>query len=337
MPRVVLTDSDRFPFRSADLQRLSSAGVDVSEVPGHDARDIAAAAKGCHAVFVFSGKFDAALLKQLVGCRVIARCGVGYDNIDIAAAHALGMTVTYVPDYGAEDVADHAIALVLSCARRLSYCDRAVHDGLWPSFADLGPMRRIAGRTLGLIGYGQIARHVAARARALKMEVLAHDPLVDQDAGVLLGVSLVSLTEVLGASHFVSVHVPLRPATRHLIDATAIAKMRPDSYLINTSRGAVVDEDALVAALDAGQISGAALDVLEQEPPPAESPILRQPNVLVTPHSAAFTQEAFGDLCRTAITDVLLVLRGSPPRFPVPELAAWSRAGPRPDGRGALA
>jgi D-3-phosphoglycerate dehydrogenase / 2-oxoglutarate reductase len=326
MTRAVLTDSDRFPFAQADLELLSSAGVDVIEVPGHDADDIAAAAIGCDAVFVYSAKFDAALLKQLAGCRVVARCGAGYDNIDVAAAHALGMTVTYVPDYGADAVAEHTIALLFACARRLCYSDRAVRNGRWLSFADLGPMWRIAGRTLGLIGYGRIARQVAAMARAMRMEVVACDPLVEQDAGAQLNVRLVSLAEVLGSSHFVSVHVPLGPATRHLIDTAALAKMRPDSYLINTSRGGVIDQDALVRALDAKQISGAALDVLEQEPPPPDAAILDLPNVLITPHSAAFTQEALGDLWRTAITDVLLVLRGEAPHFPVPELAADGRS-----------
>ncbi len=321
MSRVVLTDSDRFPFGAADLEVLSGAGLIVDEVPGHDPDAIAAAAAGAAGVFVYSGRFDAALIGRLTGCRVLARCGVGYDNIDVEAARARGITVTYVPGYGAEDVAEHAIALLLACARRLAASDRAVQSGGWPSFAELGPMRRLAGRTLGLVGFGRIAREVAARARGLRMEVIAHDPYVGPAAGEPFGVSMLPLAQVLAAADYVSIHVPLGPATRHLIDAAALAMMRPDACLINTSRGAVVDQEALVRALDAGRLGGAALDVLEQEPAPAGAAILTHPNVLITPHTAAYTQEAFDELRRTAITDVLLVLDGKQPRFPVPDPA----------------
>ena len=318
MTRVVLTDSDRFPFGPAELEMLSGAGVALDEVAGHDPDAIAAAA-GAEAFFIYSAKFDAALIGRLDGCRVLARCGVGYDNIDVAAARARGIVVTYVPAYGAQDVAEHAIALMLASARRLAASDRAVQSGGWPSFAGLGPMRRLAGRTLGLVGYGRIAREVAARARGLRMQVIAHDPHVDPTAGEPLEVRLMPLAQMLAASDYVSVHVPLGPATRHVIDDAALSAMKPDAYLINTSRGAVVDQDALVRALDAGRIGGAALDVLEQEPVPAGAAILGHPNVLITPHSAAYTQEAFDELRRTALTDVLLILRGEQPRFPVPD------------------
>ncbi len=319
MPRVVLTDSDRFPFESADLQALSDAGAALDEVAGHDPEAIAAVASDADAIFVYSGKFDAALIGRLTRCRVLARCGAGYDNIDVAAARACGIVVTYGPEYGAEDVAEHAIALLLACARRLAASDRAVQSGGWPSFAELGPMRRLAGRTLGLVGYGRIAREVASRARGLRMQVIATDPHVGPAAGEPLGVRLTCLTDMLANADFVSVHVPLGPATRHLIDDAALSAMRPGSYLINTSRGAVVDQDALICALDAGKLGRAALDVLDKEPPPGRA-ILSRPNVLITPHSAAFTQEAFDELRRTALTDVLLVLRGAEPRFMVPDV-----------------
>jgi D-3-phosphoglycerate dehydrogenase / 2-oxoglutarate reductase len=337
MTRVVLTDSDRFPFGPADLEMLAGAGIGLDEVPGHDPDAIAAAAAGADAVFVYSGRFDAALIGRLEGCRVLARCGVGYDNIDVAAAQARGIAVTYVPSYGAQDVAEHAIALMLACARRLAASDRAVQSGGWPSFAGLGPMRRLAGRTLGLVGYGRIAREVAARARGLRLHVIAHDPNVDPTAGAALDVRLMPLQDMLAAADFVSLHVPLGPATRHLIDDVALSAMRPDAYLINTSRGAVVDQDALVRALDAGRIGGAALDVLEREPAPAGAAILGRLNVMIPPHSAAYTQEAFDDLRRTALTDVLLILGGGQPRFPVPGPGtdAAEASGPGADGAAA--
>ncbi len=295
MPRVLLTDSDRFPFGPGDLQLLDEAGI-----------------------FVYHARFDGSMLDGLRTCRVLARCGVGYDNIDVAAARARGIEVTYVPEYGIDDVAEHALALLLACARRIAASDRAVQRGSWPSFAELGPMHRLAGRTLGLVGFGRIARWLAIRARGLQMQVLASDPNVSPLVAETLGVRLCSLAEVLGEAQYLSVHVPLVDGTRHLINEKALGQMRPDCYPINTSRGAVVDQSALVAALDAGRIAGAALDVLDHEPPALDEPILACGNVLITPHSAAFTQEAFDELRRTALLDVLHVLRGERPRFPVP-------------------
>lgn len=171
-------------------------------------------ASDADAIFVYSAKFDAALIGRLTRCRVLARCGAGYDNIDVTAARARGIIVTYVPEYDAEDVAEHAIALLLACARRLAASDKAVQSGGWPTFAELGPMRRLAGRTLGLVGYGRIAREVASRAHGLRMQVIAADPHVGQAAGEPLGVRLTCLTDLLATADFVSVHVPLGPATR---------------------------------------------------------------------------------------------------------------------------
>lgn len=322
--RALLTDSDRFPFSPDDLRLLRDAGVTLDEMPGHDRDAVARAGAGAAGIFVYHARFDASLLGRLSACQVLARCGSGYDNIDVTAARARGIQVTYVPEYGATDVAEHALALLLACARRIAASDRAVQRGGWPSFAELGPMRRLSGSTLGLIGFGRIARALAARARGLQMQVMASDPHVGARDAAPLGVRLCPLDEVLGNAQYLSVHVPLTEGTRHLIGAAALGRMRPDCYLINTSRGEVIDSRALVAALDAGQIAGAALDVLDREPPEPGSPILHRDNVLITPHSAAFTQEALDDVRRTALQDVLRVLAGEPPLFPVPDLAADS-------------
>jgi D-3-phosphoglycerate dehydrogenase / 2-oxoglutarate reductase len=318
MTRVLLTDSDRFPFGPDETRLLEEAGVVLDELPGHDPDAVVRAGAGAAGIFVYHARFDAGLLDRLSACRVLARCGAGYDNIDVTAARARGIEVTYVPEYGTDDVAEHALALLLACARRIAACDRSVQRGGWPSFGELGPMRRLAGRTLGLIGFGRIARALAVRARGLQMHVVATDPYVSvQD-----GIRLCSLDEVLGQAHYLSVHVPLTQDTTHLIGPEALRRMRPDCYLINTSRGEVIDQQALVAALDAGQIAGAALDVLDREPPGPGSPLLHRDNVLITPHSAAFTQEALDDVRRTALRDVLRVLSGEPPLFPAPDLAA---------------
>jgi phosphoglycerate dehydrogenase-like enzyme len=322
--RVLLTDSDRFPFGPGEVSLLRDAGVALDELPGHDRDAVARAGAGADGIFVYHASFDARLLGRLGACRVLARCGAGYDNIDVAAARARGVQVTYVPEYGTDDVAEHALALLLACARRLAASDRAVQAGGWPSFGELGPMRRLGGSTLGLIGFGRIARALAARAIGLGMQVVASDPYVSARVAEPAGVRLCSMDEVLEQAQYLSVHVPLTQDTRHLIGAAALGQMRSDCYLINTSRGQVVDQQALVDALDAGQIAGAALDVLDREPPAPGSAILHRANVLITPHSAALTEEALGEVRRTALADVLRVLSGEPPLFPVPGLAAGS-------------
>lgn len=320
MRRVLLTDSDRFPFEPAELGALIDAGARLDTVAGHDPDHIAAAATSAVAVFVYSGRFDRTLISRLPECRLLARCGVGYDNIDVAAARERGIAVSYVPAYGADDVAEQAIALLLACARRLCQSDRGVQAGTWPSYADLGPMRRLRGQTLGLLGFGRIAREVATRAHGLKLRVIAHDPFVEHAAGRALGAELVALDRLLTESDFVSVHLPLTSRTHHLVGRDAFELMQPHAYLINTSRGAVVDQAALVAALDAQAIAGAGLDVLEREPPAPGDGLLGRPDVLITPHSAAYTEEALGDVRRTALADVIRILRGQQPVHLVPEL-----------------
>lgn len=321
MTRVLLTDSDRFPFAPGEVDELTQVGGVLDLLPGHDPEDIAAAGRSAAGVLVYSGRFDAVLLARLRQCRILARCGVGYDNIDVRAAAEHGIAVTYVPAYGAEDVAEHAIALLFACARRLGRCDRSVQAGRWPSYGELGQMSRLSGRTLGLLGFGRIAREVASRASGLRLRVIAHDPFVDPGESRGGGAELVPTRRLFAESDFLSVHLPLTPDTRHLVGHEAFALMRPTAYLINTSRGAVVDQAALVAALDAGLIAGAGLDVLDREPPEAADPLLRHPDVIITPHSAAYTEEALGEVRRTALADVVRVLRGQRPVYPVPELA----------------
>ena len=279
------------------------------------------AATSAAAVFVYSGQFDQALIARLGQCRILARCGVGYDNIDVGAARKRGVAVTYVPAYGADDVAEQTIAILLACARRLGQSDRSVQAGEWPSYAELGRMRRLRGRTLGLLGFGRIARQVADRANGLKMRVIAHDPFVDPATGSALATELVPLETLLIQSDFLSVHLPLTAQTRHLVSTEAFALMQSDAFLINTSRGAIVDQAALAAALDARAIGGAGLDVLDREPPVPGDPLLGRPDVIITPHSAAYTEEALGDVRRTALADVVRVLRGQEPVHLVPELA----------------
>lgn len=316
--QALLSDAERFPFSTDDLRILSDDGIELVEISGHDPASVVAAARNVDALFVYSLKIDKGFVEQLDNCKVIARCGTGYDNIDVSAARANGIEVTYVPEYGAEDVAEHTIALLFASARRLAASDRAVQGGAWPSYLELGPMRRISGANLGLIGLGRIARQVAIRAGALGLNILAYDPFVDPDEAKEHNISLRSFEDVLGHCDYVSIHLPLTPDTKHLIDEAALSHMRPYTWLINTSRGAIVDQEALLRALDSEMIAGAALDVLEREPPTIDDALLGRANVVITPHTAAYTDEALSEVRRVALLDVVRVLNGQPALHPVP-------------------
>lgn len=310
MPTVLLTDAERFPFDRDDRAALREAGVELRELAGHEPDDVLAAADGVDAIFVYYARFPREVVGRLNGVRVLARCGAGYDNIDVAAAREAGIEVVYVPDYGMDDVADHALALLLACARRIAQSDRAVRDGAWPGYADLGPMRRLRGRTLGVYGYGRIGRNLADKGRALGLRVLAHDPFVPE-AGT-------DRETLFRESDLLSVHVPLTEETRHAVGRAELALMKPGAILVNTARGPVVDTAALAEALLDGRLAGAGLDVFEEAPLPDDHPLRRCETAVLTPHSAAYTEEALAEVRKRPLADVLRVLRGEPPTNPVP-------------------
>ncbi|HST41205.1 MAG TPA: NAD(P)-dependent oxidoreductase [Conexibacter sp.] len=317
--QLLLTDADRFPFAAPERAAAAAAGADLLSLDGHDPARIAAVGRGAAAIFVYHATIDAELLDQLPQLRVVARCGSGYDKVDVEAAHARGVEVVYVPDYGTEDVADHTLALLLACARRVPQSDRALRAGQWLPYAGLGPMQRLRGGTFGLLGFGRIARAAAKRAHAFGMELLVHDPGVDDvllaQAGAVRARDLADLLERVDA---LSIHLPLTPATHRLIGAPELAAMKPGALLVNTSRGEIVDEDALAAALAGGHLGGAGLDVFEVEPLPQDSPLIGLESAVVTPHSAAFSEQALAELRSRALDDALRVLAGEQPRNPVP-------------------
>jgi len=226
-------------------------------------------------------------LPELPRCRALVRSGSGLDDLPVAEARALGWQVLNTPEAIAEAVAEHAVAMLLALVRQLANHDRAVRRGEWDSSPGWARWQA-TGRTLGLVGFGLIAREVARMVAGFRMRVLACDPHVDPEAMRRLGVEGVSLDDLLARSDFVSVHCPLTPATRHLLGAAAFAALKPGALLVNTSRGGVIDEAALLVALTDGTVGGAALDVLEQEPPAAEHPLLALDTVLCSPHIAAF-------------------------------------------------
>jgi D-3-phosphoglycerate dehydrogenase len=230
-------------------------------------------------------------IKGLDSCRVISVRGGGFNNIDIDAATRRGIVLTYVPGYCVEEVSDHALTLILALSRRIPECQEMTRKGLWKA-AELGPIRRLSEQTLGLVGFGRIAKNVARKAKCLGLRVVAYDPLVSKPEMDKAGVEKAHFKDLIRIADFISLHVPLTKETHHLFNGDVFNTMKNTSHLINTCRGEVIDEPALVHALKTGRIEGVGLDVLYQEPPDLENPLLSMPKVIVTPHSAYISQEA---------------------------------------------
>jgi len=314
-PLIAVTDS---PFPSLDPAKAALARVDpeLRMAKSASADDILAVARDADAVLVTYAKLPRDLLRQLTRCKAIGRFGLGVDNIDIAAAAELGITVTYVPDYCMHEVSDHAMALLLALARKIPLSNKLVQAGRWEMPAVV-PIHRLAGRVLGLVGFGNIPRALAPKAKAFGLRVVTHDPYVAQQTLAAAGVESVSFDRLLEISDFVSIHAPLMPATRGLFNAEVFSKMKTGALLINTARGPLVDEDALASALDSGRLGGAALDVVAVEPLSKDSRLIGRDNVILTPHTAFYSVEALNELQTKCAADVARVLSGEKPVYPV--------------------
>jgi D-3-phosphoglycerate dehydrogenase / 2-oxoglutarate reductase len=298
-----------------DLHReraiLAAAGIDT--IDGREASDaeLARLAEASDAILTCWRTVDASMLRRAERCVTVSRYGVGLDNIDIGAATELGMVVTNVPDYCAEEVSDHVLALLLAQARRIPDYRDQTRAGGWDRTA-IGPLRRLSTQTIGLIGYGRIGRLVGEKAAAFQMRVVANAP--SRPAGTREGVvEFVSLTDLLACADYVSLHAPLSATTRHLLGARELAAMRPGAYLINTARGGLVDTGALVAALESGRLAGAGLDVVEGEPPPAGDALRRMEGVTLTPHVAFDSVDAVEAVATRAAGHAVAVLAGVVP------------------------
>ena len=253
------------------------------------------------------------LLGQLPACKIVARYGIGVDNVDLAAAARRGVVVTNVPDYSVEEVAVHTLGLVLALTRRLVEAGALVGRGGW-GLDGLRPIHRLSTQRAGLIGFGRIARLLAGYLTGIGCEVVVHDPFVQPGPGIP---PLLGLPDLLRGCDVVSVHAPLTPQTKGLIGAAELAMMKPGAVLVNTARGGLVDVDAVIEALRAGQIRGAALDVLDAEPPAAGRLPADLPNLLVTPHMAYYSEESLAESQRKAATQIIKVLTGGQPDYPV--------------------
>jgi D-3-phosphoglycerate dehydrogenase len=316
MGLVVVTDHV-FPGLDQERAILGAAGHELRyERDARSPEDVVAAASGAVAVLNCYAPMPAEVIASLVGCRIIARYGIGLDTIDIPAATERGILVSNVPDYCIDEVSDHALALILALGRGVVRLDRSVRAGSWnPMVAR--PLHRLRGRTLGLVGFGRIARRLAEKAAAIGFEILATDPYVPADAVAAAGVRAVGLEELLERADVVSVHAPMTEENRHLIAAPELGRMRPGALLINTSRGPLVDLVAVREALDAGHLGGAALDVLESEPPAPDDPLFERDDVVVTPHAAFYSEEAVEEQQRKAAEQVVEALAGRVPPYAV--------------------
>jgi len=317
MPHTIIAITDSpFPSLEPAKRKLARLDPEYRVAKSSSANDILAVARDADAILVTYAKLPGELLRQLTRCKAIGRFGLGVDNIDLAAAKALGIAVNYVPDYCLREVSDHAMALLLALARKVTLANKLVQSGRW-EVPPLVPLRRLEGQVLGLIGFGNIPRMLAPKAKAFGLKVLAHDPYVAKETLNAAGVEDVSFDNLLARADFISVHVPLLPATRGLMNAAAFAKMKKGACLINTARGPLVDEAALVTALDSGHLGGAALDVVTTEPLPKDSVLLGRDNVILTPHTAFYSVEALEELQSKCANDVARVLSGEKAIYPI--------------------
>ena len=273
-----------------ETAQLATIGAELAVVRGSAAEVIDAATTADVIWLEWTPHLTRDVLSQLSRCGLVLRWGVGYDQIDVAAATELGIAVGNAPSYCTIDVAEHALALLMSVSRQIVFRNDQMRQGLWrPGGAS---QRRLAGSTIGIVGLGRIGRRLAGLCSALGAHVIGYDPIVDS----VPGVEHAAFEDVLRRADYVSVHVPLSDTTRHLIRSESLALMKPEAVLINTSRGGTVRQDDLIEALSAGLIAGAALDVFEEEPLPADHPIRGLPNVVLTPHEGAFSPESMADL-----------------------------------------
>lgn len=318
--RVVVAHSG---FTDTDIEQevVGSLGATVEYVGNLETPQALEAARGCAALLVTVQQVTAEIINSMEHCKVITRVGTGVDSIDIAAATARGIWVTNVTDYAIDEVSAHAIALMMLFARRLVPMMNAVKEGVWWDPAHIGTITRLSDQTFGVIGYGRIGRKTAARAAGLGMRVLAY---TGNQRPADPGVTMVDLDTLLRESDYISLHLPLTERTRNIIDAAALAKMKPTAVLINTARGLMVDENALLHAIRSGRLAGAALDVLVTEPPAPDSPLLQDPRIVLTPHGAWYSEESKREVRLKAIQDVARVLRGERPHSPVNDPTAVS-------------
>ena len=306
--QVMITDCDHGSIEE-EKEELGRIGTELILAQIRKEEDLIRVCKEADGLINQYAILNRNVLDHLTKCKVVARYGVGVDSIDLKAATDLGIIVANVPDYCIDEVASHAVAMLLTLIRKTVFFDRKVKSSHW-DFRQGPPIHRIQGKTLGLIGCGKIGFEVAKRMSAFGVKVITFDPYLEK---VSEGIELEDFDTVLKESDFISIHCPLNDSTRHLIGDEALKKMEKKPMIINTSRGPIVDERALIQALEQGLISGAGLDVLEKEPPDPQNPLLKMENVILSPHVGFYSEESISELKRRTAKNVADVLRGRRP------------------------
>ena len=314
MPKIVVTD-----HAFADVERERRVADDLGAAfAAHQCRneaEVSEVVADATVVFTNFAPMTRAVQARLAPGAAVIRYGVGVDNVDLAAARDLGVRVCNVPDYGIEEVADHAAAMALTLARQLKRFDQGIRSGEWRIAALAPDLPSLREATVGLIGFGRIAQALARRMASFGCHrIVAHDPHVPEDAARAFGVELIPLDDVVAAANFLALHVPLLPETRGIIGRDAIRQLPPGAIVINVSRGGLVDESALAEALVAGRLAGAGLDVFETEPLDPDSPLRSAPNVVLSPHAAFYSNASGANLQRLASEEAARALRGEPLR-----------------------
>jgi len=313
--KVVITD---YQYENVDNERkiVEEAGFALEVYNSKEKPDVISAVKEADAVIVQYADIDEEVISHMEKCKVIIKYGIGFNNIDTKAASKKGIYVCNVPDYGIDEVANHAVAMIMALAKKLITIDGALKKGDW-SYDSIIPLYRMAGSTLGLVGLGRIPMSVAKKMRGFDMEILAYDPFVDKKLAEENGVKLVDFDTLCTKSDFISVHCPLNDDTLHLFNKDVFDKMKETAYLINTARGPVIKEADLIEALKAKKIAGAGLDVFEVEPITKDNELLNLDNVIATPHIAWYSEQAINSVQSKAAIEAVNVISGNAPLNPV--------------------
>ena len=327
--RIVATSAGSNFDIEATAVEAAGGEAEFAVIPCQTAEELIAVGQQADGIIAGNESYTRRVLEGSDRVKVISRPAVGFDQVDIAAAAEQGIVVTHVPDYCTDEVSDHAMALLLALHRRIPWLNGAIMAGGWaqaPIYGGdrpasfhagevPGPSRQLRGQTLGIVGFGRIGRRVAEKARGFGLRLLAHDPYLPEDAGQSFEVTMTDLDQLLAESDLLTIHCFLNAETNGLFGTAQFARMKPTAVLVNTARGPIVDQGALVAALREGQIAAAALDVTEPEPPAADSPLLGLPNLLLTPHSAYYSDRSRAEVRRRGVEHALAVLRGERPSF----------------------
>jgi D-3-phosphoglycerate dehydrogenase len=311
MYKIVVTDYE-FADLAPERAVFDTADVELAAGPFASRDALVEACRDADAIINQYVQLDAGFISELERCAVICRYGIGVNTIDVDAATAAGIMVANVPDGSLDDVSDHAAAMILSLARGLGSYDRALRRGTW-DYTAAKPLHRLRGRTLGLVGFGNIPQRLAEKMQAFGMEIVASDPFITAQKATELGARLVDLDELMAVSDVVSVHVPLTDETRGMIGSDQLGRMKPTALIVNTARGGIIDEESLAAALAAGTIGGAGLDVFASEPLLPASPFTALDSTVLSPHAAWYSEESEAEIrTKTAVNALSALIVGRP-------------------------